>query len=251
MIELLVVVAIVGLLAAILAPSLSGARDRARATVCGSNLRQLVLANQMYGNENSGRACPGAAGIIENLRRWHGTRDHPSAPFDAKRGPLVRYLGADGRIRACPSFRDYVTDSSRAFELGNGGFGYNNAYVGVILRRVPGGSDIIETDNSGVPFDRIRNAADTLMFADAAFAADDLIEYSFAEPRFHPTNGYRADPSIHFRHRRHANVGWCDGHVDAQGLAFTWSSGLYLGDPGLRAIGWFGVADDNHQFDLD
>ncbi|MEE9296715.1 MAG: H-X9-DG-CTERM domain-containing protein, partial [Phycisphaerae bacterium] len=110
---------------------------------------------------------------------------------------------------------------------------------------------LVESDEGGALFDRIRNPAETLAFCDAAFAGAALIEYSFAEPRFAPTTGHRADPSIHFRHRGGVNVAWCDGHVDRRRLSFTWSSGLYTDDPGSYEIGWFGARDDNHFFDLN
>ena len=85
----------------------------------------------------------------------------------------------------------------------------------------------------------------------AAFAADGLIEYSFAESRFHPRYpGFRGVPSIHFRHNGRANVGWCDGHVDARPMTFTDWNHLYRTDPARYGIGWFGAADDNRLFDL-
>jgi prepilin-type N-terminal cleavage/methylation domain-containing protein/prepilin-type processing-associated H-X9-DG protein len=49
LIELLVVAAIIAMLIAILVPSLKSARDRAKAAVCLSNLRQMGIAAQMYG----------------------------------------------------------------------------------------------------------------------------------------------------------------------------------------------------------
>ena len=56
LIELLVVVAIIALLIAILLPSLGRARDRAKTSVCASNLRQLGIAYRMYADtENAGR----------------------------------------------------------------------------------------------------------------------------------------------------------------------------------------------------
>ena len=50
--ELLVSVAIIGLLAALLLPSLKGARDSANKTKCVSNLKQLGIAYHLYLNDN-------------------------------------------------------------------------------------------------------------------------------------------------------------------------------------------------------
>lgn len=57
--EMLVVIALITLLIAILLPSLGKAKERGRASVCLSNLRQHMLAMQMYCDENSG-FFPGA-----------------------------------------------------------------------------------------------------------------------------------------------------------------------------------------------
>ncbi len=48
LVELLVVVAIIGVLIAILVPSLGSARDRAKTSACASNLRQIGIAFRMY-----------------------------------------------------------------------------------------------------------------------------------------------------------------------------------------------------------
>ncbi len=53
--ELLVVVAIIGVLASVLLPALSMAKAHARSTPCKNHLRQLGLALQMYVNENRGK----------------------------------------------------------------------------------------------------------------------------------------------------------------------------------------------------
>jgi len=52
LIEMLVVVAVIALLAAILIPSVLGAREAARATACLSNLKQMGHAVQMYTQDN-------------------------------------------------------------------------------------------------------------------------------------------------------------------------------------------------------
>ena len=57
LIELLIVIAIIGILVSILLPSLSKAREKARRTVCKSNQHNIYLAIIMYGNDNNGRVA--------------------------------------------------------------------------------------------------------------------------------------------------------------------------------------------------
>jgi type II secretory pathway pseudopilin PulG len=58
LIELLVVIAIIAILAALLTPALKGARDRAKAAQCTSNLRQIGLSFVAYANDNAGYLPP-------------------------------------------------------------------------------------------------------------------------------------------------------------------------------------------------
>lgn len=55
LIELLVVIAIVAMLLAVLLPTLSGSRESARSTGCGSNLRQLGVGLTMYLGQHNER----------------------------------------------------------------------------------------------------------------------------------------------------------------------------------------------------
>jgi len=247
LIELLVVMGMIALLTSILLPSMAGARASAHRVLCSTNLAQVVRADLYYADENDNSFCPGALDFGKNLHRWHGTRTNTHEAFDPTDGPLTPYLGENGLIRQCPAFPvEEIVKHGDDFERGAGGYGYNNRYIGMQVPYTP------ESHRSGVQTHQVKRPAETVMFADTAFAANSLIEYSFVEPRFHPEYPlFRTDPSIHFRHRGAANVGWVDGHVDSQMMTFTWKSGMYPADPKRYDIGWFGDSDDNRLYDLD
>ncbi|AHF92181.1 hypothetical protein OPIT5_19950 [Opitutaceae bacterium TAV5] len=58
LIELLTVVAIIGILTAIIIPTVGKVRESARAAQCASNLRQIQLANILYSQDNGGKYAP-------------------------------------------------------------------------------------------------------------------------------------------------------------------------------------------------
>ncbi|MBI4023922.1 MAG: type II secretion system protein [Verrucomicrobia bacterium] len=124
LVELLVVVAIISILAALLLPALKGARESARAVQCVNNLRQLILVQHLYADDNDGflmPVCQGGGGLGENwsskmaaLRLLDGKKyvvDTTSYYLDAYTGPKVV-----PPLLYCPSdpFKD------RMFDAGNG-----------------------------------------------------------------------------------------------------------------------------------
>src|SRR6056297_4038968 len=79
LIELLVVIMIISMLMAILLPALNAAKNSAKMVVCQNNLKQLVLANQCYANNNDNYAVLGAYNLdgrinetTKNCYRWYG-----------------------------------------------------------------------------------------------------------------------------------------------------------------------------------
>lgn len=248
LLELLVVISIVALLIGILIPSLRLARARAQRAECGSNLRQLGFANIAYGNEHGGRLAPGASKFLKNLDRWHGHRDSVYERFVPKGGALSPFLDPNGAVRECPTFEPDRSQAGDDFEAGSGGYGYNNAFLGVDER---GG------DARGVRIADIARPIDAVMFVDAAFAASfpsfRLIEYSFAEAVFQRGSNEtkHLDASLHFRHEGEVNVEWADGHVAGRPFGFTRGNVYGVSEEAMRAawIGWFGP-ESNEFFDL-
>jgi len=58
LIDLLVVIAIIGILAAMVFPVFARARESARKAVCLSNVKNVALAIQMYLADNNDTLCP-------------------------------------------------------------------------------------------------------------------------------------------------------------------------------------------------
>jgi prepilin-type N-terminal cleavage/methylation domain-containing protein/prepilin-type processing-associated H-X9-DG protein len=261
LIELLVVISIISLLTAILMPALGAVRAGSRALACKSNLRQLVIANIGYATENDGYYVPAASDMWDNagLHRWHGVRDTLDEPFDPLRGPLIGYL-ADGRVKECPLRVEFVKghDWKANFEAGCGGYGYNMTYIGSRLSQSAAGSVQAWKDSYAMTActTEVAAPAQTLMFADTAMANDgkSLIEYSFAEPPFtvhsgRPVTDFYMSPSIHFRHRGQANIGWVDGHIEPRQMACFGDKNVYGVNSACMNLGWFEPIN-NTLFDL-
>lgn len=117
LIELLTVIAIVGILAAILIPIVGRVRESARTATCASNLRQIGMSSQLWATDNKGR-LPGLgyydAGetLSANWQDIFNSIVFPSYRQGAT-GMLQRSGDAprDGQMY-CPSIRPWTTTRS-------------------------------------------------------------------------------------------------------------------------------------------
>src|ERR1039458_791660 len=111
LVELLVVVAIIAILAALLLPVLSGAKRYARRTTCLNNLRQINLGTRMY-CDDSNDVMPANNGGETN------------APWIAYKELMKNYVGLHGtssrqdRLFACPADTFYRSEEPSCRERG-------------------------------------------------------------------------------------------------------------------------------------
>ena len=154
LIELLVVIAIIAILAGLILPGLASARSKTQRTACGSNLRQLGVAVQMYADDNRGFFPETTHETGQTNRSWIYS--------------MASYLGNADKIRICPS------DVRRQARLTNHASSYiPNEYVAVDLRS--GFGQVIESFRN---LNSLKNPAETITTFEVTDSPDSVSAFN-------------------------------------------------------------------------
>ena len=205
LIELLIVIAIIAILAAMLLPTLGRSKATAQRIKCVSNLHQLGLATQMYWDDNGGKCFRYTSTTNYGQQFWFGWIG-PGAegerPFDPQSGALWPYLEGRG-VELCPSLNYALGQFKLKARGASYGYGYN-LHLSTTPSKPP------------VPVAKISHTSDTVLLADSAqvntFQSPASPENPMLEEFYYvSTNRYEA--TAHFRHAQKASVVFADGHV--------------------------------------
>ena len=212
LIELLVVIAIIAILAAILFPVFAQAKEAAKKTTSGSNLRQIGLAWTMYAGDSDDTLMRVATAGLGKTMYWWGSWD--GKVLNPQEGLLYPYTKGAG-IQQDPSF-----DNKLRSALGLTGYAYNYSYLSpskypaptYVEQPIPVNATQIGTPTETVCF------ATSARINSWAYSTPTLEGNTYLDP---PS---AQNPTFHGRHSKVGNVLWCDGHVKAMTPTFRTGS---------------------------
>ncbi len=221
LIELLAVIAVVGILAAILIPAVGKVRERAKETECASNLRQIGVGVGLYQAENNGSFPSLNDGSVpgEQITWFEQLRPYLSQEIDS---PSVAKI-ID--VVHCPSAEFYKVDAN-GNRRNTHGYGWN-MYLIPDTRVRPDGSR-----NSPYRALNVQRPSEVALMADAGQRSPSgwafgyfvskrgaydpaTAEQTIPESDFYWYGASEGNPGFAARHNGRGNVLFVDGHVES------------------------------------
>jgi len=205
LLELLVVISVVSVLMAVLMPALGGARQRGKSIACLSNLRQLAIASQVYGNNNDG-FYPIAymykfTDTASVFYAWDFTTIITFSPFEQEVIPGLLWEGETiEKVQQCPSFKGDSTWLADPYT----GYNYNTSYIG------HGQFEACVTPARAAAVRRPERCA---LFGDGQWSEGANKFMRSPWPNECDTVGFRYAGTQGYRHYGRTNVAYCDGHA--------------------------------------
>jgi prepilin-type processing-associated H-X9-DG protein len=212
LIELLTVIAIIGILASILIPVVGKVRESARQAQSASNTRQITLAILTYADDHNGFAPKGASGpgqdgFIQNnswnieIMPWIGG---PRASADAMTAIQQRRAQ---EVLQCPAFIAQKNPTPAQLEQGFFGIGLNLA-LGV--------PENIGGDNRNAQWNRIQlgrfsTPSRVVLVGSSDMPTSDGQRYQMLTSSYNNPDAVRNNGGL--RHGSVATYGFADGHV--------------------------------------
>jgi prepilin-type N-terminal cleavage/methylation domain-containing protein/prepilin-type processing-associated H-X9-DG protein len=222
LIELLTVIAIIGILAAIIIPVVGSVRTKARAVQCSSNLRQMAMAAQLYAGDNRDLIVPWRTPAAPAPQVYF---TDALAPYINARKPPSGAV--DGTVFLCP-----VEKPNAAGETVQRVGGFNTRYSCNIHICWDGvgnpGADPTHYQRRKLRVSQIEYPSRTFLFVDL---------YG------NTGGGNWMVPRLVYPHDERVNVAFLDGHVESRNKAQMEHYGEYSHHVFWRGFKWSAGAD--------
>ena len=143
LIELLMVVAIIGILAAMVLPALSKAREKGKRASCLSNIKQIGLTTVIYGDDFEGFIPPNEMGQVYNPNETDHNLREATTIYGGGHFLTLGYLPS-ANVFGCPSNMSNGSLSSYVLDPDSVRTGWNsggNQFSAYFYRAISNGAD--------------------------------------------------------------------------------------------------------------